>query len=100
MKRPALQVFGSLAVAAAVLAAMASPVVARPAGRSASRNVIVVLRAQSRASARSGDRRTARIRAYAANRRAESGVIASARDHGARNVHGYGLIGAFSATVT
>jgi len=100
MRRPALKVSVAFAVVAAVLTAMASPVVAGPAARSAGRRVIVVLKSRYRAVVKSGDRREAQRSAYAANRLAESPVIAVARQHGARNVHGYGLIGAFSATVS
>jgi len=97
MRRPVLRSFGALAVVATVVATMVSPAVARPAAPSANRDVIVVLTSQSRAVS---NRATARRAAYASNRQAESSVIARARRDGARNVHAYGLIGAFSATVS
>ena len=97
MRRAALQSFGAIAVVVAVLATTAWPATARPGAQSANRNVIVVLRAQSRAS---GSHSGARLKAFAANRRAESSVIERARQNGARNVHAYGLIGGFSATVS
>jgi hypothetical protein len=100
MRRTALRLSGVLALVVTGLAAMSSPTSARPLSPSASRHVIVVLRVQHHAVVGSGHRREAQLSAYAANRAAESEVIAAARQNGARNVHGYGLISGFSATMS
>lgn len=103
MRNTALRSLTVLALVAAGSASLttvvSSPVSARSHVRSTSRRVIVVLREQHQATGTSGDRRGEQLSAYAANRRAESSVIARAGRDGARDVHGYGLISAFSATV-
>ncbi len=100
MKQTLLRLTGALALVVTGLAATSSPGLARSHAPTRSRHVIVVLRVQHRAASTSGRSRAAQRSAYAANRRAESGVMARARRSGARDVHGYGLISAFSATVS
>jgi hypothetical protein len=100
MRRTVLRWSSVLALVVAGVAATSSPVTARPLTHSTNRHVIVVLRVQHRAAAASDHARAAQRSAYAANRRTESDVVARARSNGARNVHAYGLISAFSATVS
>ena len=87
MRRTALRLSGVLALVVTGLVAMSSPTSARLHSPSASRHVIVVLRAQHHAVVSTGHRREAQLSAYAANREAESGVIAAARQNGATRLY-------------
>lgn len=104
MSRRPLRLVSAVGFVAAGLAAISSPAGARghspsPA-TSPSRHVIVVLTVQHHAVSSSVGSRAAQVSAYAANRQAEAGPVALAQRSGATNIHGYGLIAAFSATMS
>ena len=100
MNHTALRVCSVLALAAAGLAVTASTGTAHATAPAASRHVIVVLKSQSRVSPSAGESRAAQRSAYAANRQAGVEVAANARANGASNIHTYGLIAGFSATMS
>ncbi len=100
MNHTALRVCSVLALAAAGLAVTASTGTAHATAPAASRHVIVVLESQSRVSPSAGESRAAQRSAYAANRQAGVEVAANARADGASNIHTYGLIAGFSATMS
>ncbi len=101
MKHTALRLSSVAALVLAGVAATSSPgTAAKAPAHAASRHVIVVLKAQHRVAPSSGESRGAQRSAYALNRAAASDVVANARGNGATNIHSYGLISGFSATMS
>ena len=100
MKHTGLRLSAVAALVVAGVTATSSPGTAQAPAPSPSRHVIVVLKAQHRVAPASGESRGAQRSAYALNRAAASDVVANARGNGASNIHVYGLISGFSATMS